>query len=145
MILSLMMIGGGMLMAITSIPMCTAATSSTKCTVFLTSPPSRPVNHMNIFGVPRGGVQELSISSEDANTNVGKGGDEGANKEDNSNNVAVSQKMYNKQATNWVRTKPRCLSDFTGRPVIFSMLEKYTQNATILDIGYWMWRRILCP
>ena len=34
----------------------------------------------------------------------------------------VSKTMYNKQATKWVRTKPRCLSDFTGRPVVFEML-----------------------
>merc|ERR1719491_1733011 len=34
----------------------------------------------------------------------------------------ISKTMYNKQATNWVRTEPRCLSDFTGRPVVFEML-----------------------
>ena len=47
----------------------------------------------------------------------------------------VSRKMYNKQADNWSRTEPRCLSDFTGRPVVFSMLEPHILGATVLDIG----------
>ena len=49
----------------------------------------------------------------------------------------VSKTMYNKQATNWVRTEPRCLSDFTGRPVVFGMLadELSTGDKTVLDVG----------
>jgi len=54
---------------------------------------------------------------------------------DISSSSDVSRKMYNKQASNWVRTKPRCLSDFTGRPVVFSMLEPHVAGATILDVG----------
>ncbi len=52
----------------------------------------------------------------------------------------ASRSMYNKQATNWVRTEPRCLSDFTGRPVVFEMLNNVFQGSdkehrTILDVG----------
>ena len=52
----------------------------------------------------------------------------------------ASRSMYNKQATNWVRTEPRCLSDFTGRPVVFEMLDSVLQGSskehrTVLDIG----------
>eukprot|EP00985_Skeletonema_marinoi_P016501 scaffold8893_cov73-Skeletonema_marinoi.AAC.1 len=52
--------------------------------------------------------------------------------------------MYNKQASNWVRTEPRCLSDFTGRPVVFEMLEDVlkaqhdgsdSKGKVVLDIG----------
>jgi SAM-dependent methyltransferase len=49
-----------------------------------------------------------------------------------------SRKMYNKQASNWVRTEPSCLSDFTGRPVVFSMLEdvlKGGDDKVVLDVG----------
>ena len=53
-----------------------------------------------------------------------------------------SRTMYNKQATNWVRTEPRCLSDFTGRPVVFGMLADELQtdnngnsNKVVLDVG----------
>jgi len=55
-----------------------------------------------------------------------------------SSSSAVSKKMYNKQASNWVRTEPRCLSDFTGRPVVFGMLSKEIQrlsDACVLDVG----------
>ena len=50
-------------------------------------------------------------------------------------NQKESQTMYNKQASNWSRTKPNCLSDFTGRPIVFSMLEPHLQQAKILDVG----------
>lgn len=54
-----------------------------------------------------------------------------------------SRTMYNKQATNWVRTEPRCLSDFTGRPVVFGMLadelkqtdDSSSDNKVVLDVG----------
>jgi len=47
----------------------------------------------------------------------------------------VSRTMYNKQASNWVRTEPRCLSDFTGRPVVFGMLAPHIVGASVLDVG----------
>lgn len=47
----------------------------------------------------------------------------------------ASRAMYNAQATKWVRTEPRCLSDFTGRPVVFSFLEPHIPGATVLDVG----------
>mmetsp|Transcript_37576 Transcript_37576/g.42938 ORF Transcript_37576/g.42938 Transcript_37576/m.42938 type:complete len:295 (+) Transcript_37576:139-1023(+) len=47
----------------------------------------------------------------------------------------VSKSMYNKQASNWVRTEPRCLSDFTGRPVVFEMLASEVKGKIILDVG----------
>ncbi|GFH52905.1 hypothetical protein CTEN210_09381 [Chaetoceros tenuissimus] len=50
-------------------------------------------------------------------------------------NQKESQTMYNKQASKWSRTKPNCLSDFTGRPVVFSMLEPHLQQASVLDVG----------
>ena len=52
-----------------------------------------------------------------------------------SSNKDVSRTMYNKQASNWSRTEPRCLSDFTGRPVVFSMLEPHVVGAKVLDVG----------
>lgn len=60
----------------------------------------------------------------------------------NNNNATSSQDasrtMYNKQATNWVRTKPSCLSDFTGRPVVFGMLAEDLSDKDkllVLDVG----------
>mmetsp|Transcript_34130 Transcript_34130/g.72722 ORF Transcript_34130/g.72722 Transcript_34130/m.72722 type:complete len:325 (+) Transcript_34130:19-993(+) len=49
----------------------------------------------------------------------------------------TSRTMYNKQATNWVRTEPRCLSDFTGRPVVFGMVaeELVNKDKIVLDVG----------
>jgi SAM-dependent methyltransferase len=48
----------------------------------------------------------------------------------------TSRIMYNKQASNWVRTEPRCLSDFTGRPVVFDMLSsELGGDKIVLDIG----------
>lgn len=44
--------------------------------------------------------------------------------------------MYDAQSTRWVRTTPRCLSDFTGRPVVFSLLEPHLSGGgTVLDVG----------
>mmetsp|Transcript_14468 Transcript_14468/g.18327 ORF Transcript_14468/g.18327 Transcript_14468/m.18327 type:complete len:345 (-) Transcript_14468:1113-2147(-) len=66
-----------------------------------------------------------------------------ANGDDNDSETK-SRKMYNKQASNWVRTEPRCLSDFTGRPVVFGMLEDVlnaqhdgsdSEGKVVLDIG----------
>lgn len=53
--------------------------------------------------------------------------------EDSSSNV--SKTMYNKQASNWVRTEPRCLSDFTGRPVVFELMADDIKGKTVLDVG----------
>ena len=50
-------------------------------------------------------------------------------------NKDASRTMYNKQASNWSRTEPCCLSDFTGRPVVFSMLEPHIVGAKVLDVG----------
>jgi len=50
----------------------------------------------------------------------------------------ASRTMYNKQATNWVRTEPRCLSDSTGRPVVFEMLAdelRDNNEKVVLDVG----------
>ena len=67
-----------------------------------------------------------------------------SNKENiSSSSSAVSRQMYNKQASNWVRTEPRCLSDFTGRPVVFDMLSSELKSTitqdnsckTVLDVG----------
>lgn len=70
--------------------------------------------------------------------------DDNNNKIDENNNAeedgeTKSRKMYNKQASNWVRTEPSCLSDFTGRPVVFSMLEDVLKGSdgskVVLDVG----------
>ena len=74
-------------------------------------------------------IQDISTSDED------KVNDDNAS---SSSSSAVSKKMYNKQASNWVRTEPRCLSDFTGRPVVFGMLSEEIQrlnDACVLDVG----------
>jgi len=68
-----------------------------------------------------------------------RGGDQD-DEESDSSSFDVSKKMYNKQASNWVRTEPRCLSDFTGRPVVFKMLAESLRDApsrstTVLDVG----------
>lgn len=59
---------------------------------------------------------------------------------DGEDGAAKSSEMYNEQAGNWVRTEPRCLSDFTGRPVVFGMLEDVLKGGSdgdkiVLDIG----------
>jgi 2-polyprenyl-3-methyl-5-hydroxy-6-metoxy-1,4-benzoquinol methylase len=43
--------------------------------------------------------------------------------------------LYDKQNQNWVRKEATCLSDFTGRPVVFEMCSKYAPDAMVLDIG----------
>lgn len=48
--------------------------------------------------------------------------------------VAASQ-LYDAQSKAWVRTKPTCLSDFTGRPVVFDMLATHAPGARVLDVG----------
>lgn len=42
--------------------------------------------------------------------------------------------LYDQQASNWVRHHPRCLSDFTGRPPVLSLLNPPI-GSSILDIG----------
>ena len=46
-----------------------------------------------------------------------------------------SAKLYNKQSQNWVRKGPTCLSDFTGRPVVFEMCSPFVSGAHVLDVG----------
>jgi SAM-dependent methyltransferase len=46
-----------------------------------------------------------------------------------------SDALYNKQSTNWVRKTANCLSDFTGRPVIFDMCSPHISGAHVLDVG----------
>lgn len=43
--------------------------------------------------------------------------------------------LYNEQASKWSRDKPRCLSDFTGRPLVYDMIRDHIQGATVLDLG----------
>ncbi len=45
-----------------------------------------------------------------------------------------TQKLYDQQSDNWVRNKPRSLSDFTGRPPTFELLGNI-QGKSILDLG----------
>jgi SAM-dependent methyltransferase len=52
----------------------------------------------------------------------------------------TSRAMYDEQATKWARTKPRALSDFTGRPVVFGMLAEVLggggdSGGIVLDVG----------
>ena len=76
--------------------------------------------------------RQLSNDADDFDANV-----------DCEDGATKSRKMYNKQASNWVRTEPRCLSDFTGRPVVFGMLEDVlkehndsgSEGKVVLDIG----------
>lgn len=42
--------------------------------------------------------------------------------------------VYNESASNWVRTEPVCLSDFTGRPPTLDLLEP-VRDLKILDLG----------
>lgn len=78
--------------------------------------------------------QLLLLRSGDGGIDANVDCDDGATK---------SRKMYNKQASNWVRTEPRCLSDFTGRPVVFGMLgdvlkehdDSGSEGKVVLDIG----------
>ena len=46
-----------------------------------------------------------------------------------------SAKLYNKQSQNWVRKGATCLSDFTGRPVVFEMCSAHASGSYILDVG----------
>ncbi|EKX37517.1 hypothetical protein GUITHDRAFT_78048, partial [Guillardia theta CCMP2712] len=45
--------------------------------------------------------------------------------------------LYDKQSLNWVRDKPTCLSDFTGRPRVVAAVEDVLSkgDATVLDVG----------
>jgi SAM-dependent methyltransferase/pyrroloquinoline quinone (PQQ) biosynthesis protein C len=49
--------------------------------------------------------------------------------------ATASGALYNKQSTNWVRKTANCLSDFTGRPVIFDMCSPHIRGAQVLDVG----------
>ena len=45
-----------------------------------------------------------------------------------------SEKLYNKQASNWSRSQPTILSDFSARPFVIEMCEPL-QNLRVFDIG----------
>lgn len=47
----------------------------------------------------------------------------------------ASGKLYNKQSNNWVRKKANCLSDFTGRPVVFDLCAPHVRDGFVLDVG----------
>ena len=46
-----------------------------------------------------------------------------------------SAKLYNKQSKNWVRNGATCLSDFTGRPIVFEACAPWVIGAHVLDVG----------
>eukprot|EP00985_Skeletonema_marinoi_P001851 scaffold751_cov101-Skeletonema_marinoi.AAC.2 len=46
-----------------------------------------------------------------------------------------ASQLYDKQASKWSRDKPRCLSDFTGRPVVYDFISENINGATVLDVG----------
>jgi SAM-dependent methyltransferase len=46
----------------------------------------------------------------------------------------VASVLYDKQANNWVRDTPNCLSDFTGRPRVFQACGDVT-GKHVLDVG----------
>ena len=43
--------------------------------------------------------------------------------------------IYDDQANKWTRSKPICMSDFTGRPIVFEMCKDHVRGSTILDVG----------
>merc|ERR1740124_1556 len=47
----------------------------------------------------------------------------------------ASAKLYNKQSHNWVRKGATCLSDFTGRPIVFELCQPFVPGAFVLDVG----------
>eukprot|EP00566_Odontella_aurita_P020921 CAMPEP_0113572204 /NCGR_PEP_ID=MMETSP0015_2-20120614/25968_1 /TAXON_ID=2838 /ORGANISM="Odontella" /LENGTH=359 /DNA_ID=CAMNT_0000475217 /DNA_START=84 /DNA_END=1160 /DNA_ORIENTATION=- /assembly_acc=CAM_ASM_000160 len=80
-------------------------------------------------GDPSGLTPRKTIDSEDGDTGDSTGLSTGQE---------TSRKMYDAQSTRWVRTEPRCLSDFTGRPVVFSLLEPHVSGGgatSVLDVG----------
>lgn len=45
-----------------------------------------------------------------------------------------TSQLYNRQASNWVRKKPTCLSDFTARPRLLEMVAPL-EGKDVLDVG----------
>lgn len=43
--------------------------------------------------------------------------------------------LYDDQASKWSREKPRILSDFTGRPVVYDFISEHVKGASVLDVG----------
>ena len=89
----------------------------------------RPSRKVLIPSFRCGGLEDVNSSANSSNEGNG---------DDSQSSPDVSRTMYNKQATNWVRTEPRCLSDFTGRPVVFDMLSEELQSRAskiVLDVG----------
>lgn len=46
-----------------------------------------------------------------------------------------ASKLYDNQASRWSREKPRILSDFTGRPVVYELIGEHIKGASVLDVG----------
>ncbi len=46
-----------------------------------------------------------------------------------------SASLYNQQSNNWVRKQATCLSDFTGRPLVFEVCQPHIDHALVLDVG----------
>lgn len=69
------------------------------------------------------GISTISKISKSSWISRLRGGDNNNDiKKDATATNIVSKNMYNNQANNWVRTEPTCLSDFTGRPVVFNLI-----------------------
>lgn len=49
--------------------------------------------------------------------------------------TAMTSTIYNNQANKWSRSEPVCLSDFTGRPVVFEMCKDHVKSSMVLDVG----------
>lgn len=49
--------------------------------------------------------------------------------------AVAASRLYDAQSKAWVRTQPTCLSDFTGRPVVFDMVAPHAAGARVLDVG----------
>ena len=46
-----------------------------------------------------------------------------------------ASKLYDNQASKWSREKPRIMSDFTGRPVVYNLISEHVKGASVLDVG----------
>ena len=70
--------------------------------------------------------QQLSASSSSSSSSI---------LQQNNHLKLSSTILYNNQSSNWVRKAATCLSDFTGRPVVFNMCEDHIYQAYVLDVG----------
>ena len=91
---------------------------------------------LNLAKVSIDGVEELLITDfSSAETNGNNNNESPSNGSQDLGQNLSSDKLYDKQSTKWVRTKPSCLSDFTGRPVLFDLCEPHCSGAKVLDVG----------